>query len=113
MKPYPPSLRERRRYIQFEAYGAAGEGEVSQAIRHSVMSLFGEDGYARSNFSIIRYGKGRGICRCTHSWLDNCLVALALVREAGGRPIRIKAAAVSGTIKGLARKNQGLAPKSF
>jgi len=101
MRPYPPTLRERRRYIRFKVHGMAGEKEVAQAIQFSMLSLFGEDGYARSNFSIIRYERGDGICRCTHDWLDNCLIALALVREIGGKPARIEATAVSGTIKGL------------
>ena len=103
MKPFPPTLRERRRYIKFKVHGATDEKEVNQAISSSVLSLFGEDGYARSNFSIIEYEKGVGICRCTHDWLDNILVALVFVRKIGPKDGRITAQEVSGTLKTIRR----------
>ena len=99
MKPFPPTLREKRRYIEFRVIGPSGEKDVSQALSNSILSLFGEDGYAKANFSIIEYSKGKGICRCTHDWLDNILVALAFVAKINGENARIMVLSVSGTLK--------------
>ncbi|MFC2174617.1 Rpp14/Pop5 family protein [archaeon] len=106
MKPFPPTLREKRRYIEFKVYGPTVEKDVSQAVSNSVLSLFGEDGYAKANFSIIEYSRGKGICRCTHDWLDNVLVALAFVDRVGGEKARITVLSVSGTLKTI-RKAKG------
>ena len=99
MKPFPPTLREKRRYIKFKVHGQTAEKDVSQALSNSVLSLFGEDGYAHSNFSIIEYEKGVGICRSSHDWLDNILVALAFVTQIKGEKARISVLEVSGTLK--------------
>ena len=109
MKPFPPTLRERRRYIHFKVIsptitsdlpgGSQNQTEVEYAISGAVLSLFGEDGYAKSNFSMIEYEKGKGICRCTHDWLDNILVALAFLREIEKKPAKIEVLSVSGTLK--------------
>ncbi|MCK4327586.1 MAG: ribonuclease P protein component 2 [Candidatus Diapherotrites archaeon] len=107
MKPFPPTLREKRRYIEFKVHGPTTEKDVSQAISNSVLSLFGEDGYARANFSIIEYEKGVGICRCTHEWLDNILIALAFVGQIKGEKARITVLSVSGTLKTI-RKAKGI-----
>jgi len=106
VKPFPPTLREKRRYIHFKVFGPSGEKDVQDALSRSVLSLFGEDGYAKANFSIIEYSRGKGICRCTHDWLDNILVALAFVREIKGEKARISVLGVSGTLKTL-RKAKG------
>ena len=99
MKPFPPTLRERRRYIHFKVIGSQSKKEVEYALNNAILSLFGEDGYARSNFSIVEYDKGRGICRCTHEWLDNILVALAFLKEIEKKPAKIEVLSVSGTLK--------------
>lgn len=99
MKPYPPTLREKRRYIKFKVVGNKGEKPVIDALNRAVLSLFGEDGYARANFSIIEYANGKGICRCTHNWLDNVLVTLAFIREIDKKPAKIEVLEVSGTLK--------------
>jgi len=101
MKPFPPTLREKRRYIHFTVRGSQAGEAVAQAINDSMLSLFGEDGYAKANFSIVDYSAGMGVCRCTNDWLDNSLVALAFVSQIDAKPARIDVLGVSGTLKAL------------
>ena len=106
MRPFPPTLREKRRHIRFKALGF-NDDEAVQAITGSMLSLFGEDGYARSAFSIVECEKGVGTCRCTNDWLDNVLVALAFARGTGEKRGRIAVLGVSGTLKKV-RKAKGI-----
>ena len=101
MKPFPPTIREKSRYIRFQVVGEKSEKVVRQALNNSVMQLFGEDGYSRSGCAIISYEKGVGVMRCTHEWLDNVLVALTFVTKIGSKQGKVEVLAVSGTIKGL------------
>ena len=104
MKPFPPTLREKRRYIEFRVRGPQGEKDATQAINNVFLSLFGENGYADANLSVIEYSRGKGILRCSHDWLDNTLVALAFVAKIGAENARIEVLGVSGTLKTLRKK---------
>lgn len=104
MKPFPPTLREKRRYIEFQVFGEADEKEVTKAINRSILGLFGEDGYSRANVSFVEYSGGRGILKCAHNWLGNILIALAFVTQIRAKPARIEATGVSGTLKSLKEK---------
>ncbi|MCD6522320.1 MAG: hypothetical protein J7K68_01105 [Candidatus Diapherotrites archaeon] len=102
MKPFPPTLRERRRYILFRVSPHEHEKKVVlDSITKTMINLFGEVNLARAGFSILQYdeGKGEGIIKTNNRYVDDIIGCLSLLGRIGGEKARIDIISVSGTMK--------------
>ena len=101
MKPYPPTLREKKRYVSFVMHSEKRlpDAIVARAVVNAVSSFVGEKGLADADFSVIKCSGGKGIVRCTARTKDDVIAALTLLTKAGGKRAWIEVTGVSGTIK--------------
>lgn len=103
-----PTMRFKQRYILFEVNGnerdSLTEKEVRDFIFESLLSFFGEEGFARLAFKLISYdnNKKRGILRCERSMVGQFIASFALCGGIGGKNARIECLQTSGTIRKLA-----------
>jgi RNase P/RNase MRP subunit POP5 len=106
VKPFPPALKERRRYISVSvvAEQPVSDEAASKALNGAVFSLLGEKGFADADFSILEFQGGRGIARASTGSLYDVLAALAFLSSVEGVRARCEATAVSGTVRRLRRK---------
>ena len=110
MKPYPPTMRERRRYVSFKIHtkDPVTSREAGNSISSVVMGLLGESGYAEANFSIIELEEGRGIARTAHTKLEEAVFAITLVTELGKAPGWVEVTGISGTLKKTRSEAKGI-----
>jgi len=109
MKPFPPTLKEKRRYIYFEVNGGKfSEEDMRKAINRAVLGFLGEKGAADANFTVIELLAGKGVCRTTAQQLQNVMAALTLLNRAGDQKVAIIITAVSGTLKKARIKGKGI-----
>lgn len=108
MKPVPPTLREKKRYIAFKVYTAhdIDKGDIVRATLDEGLSFFGEKGVSRFAIWVLDYDpstkKGFLICNLTQK--DEVLALLTLIDRVGGRKACFQVLGVSGTIHALKRK---------
>jgi len=103
MKPIPPTLRERNRYLVFEAISDASlkRDEVIRAIQNSCLAFLGELGTSRVGLWLMDWDarKRKGILKVTHKSVDEVRASMALVKDIGRKPCILKVLGVSGTVK--------------
>ncbi|MCD4739868.1 ribonuclease P protein component 2 [archaeon] len=108
MTPYPPVLREKRRYISFKVHAKMlfTENQVKHSLNNSILDLLGERGVASSGFNIVEYNEQMmsGIARSTNEQLDNVIFALTLIKDVQGKNAWCQILGVSGTIESCQKK---------
>jgi RNase P/RNase MRP subunit POP5 len=79
------------------------EKQLSIALRHALLSLYGEVAVAHSRFFVDRYDEetGAGILQCSATVLPNLLTAACLIESVGESQVSFSPQLSSGTIKGL------------
>ena len=109
MKPLPPTLRTRKRYILagIEPPGSgADQKDLYHAIADAVTSLFGDIRAAAISPAVISSGPDYVIVRCTRSGERDLRIALSMVTVAGDGRIVLRPRATSGTLHALRRRIQ-------
>lgn len=115
-KLLPPSMREPKRYIVFEAISESpvNYGDLMNAIWSSMLSFLGENGSSEANIWIIQnlYDEQaqRGVIKCRHTSVEEMRVILSLIQYIGETKATIRILGVTGTIKSA--KNKYLTPKA-
>ena len=100
-----PSMREKRRYIVFRLHSKEPLGfvDAKNAIMNSVNNWLGDNDMARARVWVIKNLWNRkeqtGFIRCSHRFVDEVKVALALVHQIGDEKVIIQATRVASTIK--------------
>ncbi len=104
MKPRPPTMREKRRYILVRldppAYCVEGR-DLYYAIAESLTSLFGDTGMAGMQVSVVYCERGFAIVRCIRSTEAEVIAALAAVTRVQENRIAIRSLLTSGTMRSL------------
>ena len=104
--------REKRRYLalKVETEHPISEQEVFSAVQDSILRLFGEYGASKANIKFIKYIQENGefVFRCSHIMLDNIRAAITSIITLNGKNVTIHVINVSGTLKGLAKKQKNL-----
>ncbi|MFH1403224.1 MAG: Rpp14/Pop5 family protein [Candidatus Altiarchaeota archaeon] len=107
-KPVPPTLRERNRYLVFEAISDSqfDRKAVVNSLWNSMLRLYGEVGASETSIWIMDWdeGKSRGIVKVNHKAIDRARAAIGLVGDIGGKSVILRVITVSGTLK-KAREN--------
>jgi|WetSurMetagenome_2_1015567.scaffolds.fasta_scaffold08450_6 ribonuclease P/MRP protein subunit POP5 len=107
MKPRPPTLREKKRYILVSLDPGGLEPDPRQlylAIQEAASSLFGDSTAAGIHAAVVFGEKGYAIIRCRRGTEDPLATALATVVAINGERAVLRTEAVSGTIHALKRR---------
>jgi RNase P/RNase MRP subunit POP5 len=99
-------IPDRRRYVLFILHSERGsieEKHLIQAIRRSVLTLFGEAALADSKLYLSKYDSesGRGVLHCALRTLDQVLASVALIAAVDDISVSFQPLRTSGTLKGL------------
>jgi len=111
IKPIMPSLKEKKRYIAYEVIvgdsqpssehkrAALAEARpenqaIEKAITDSMLSFVGELGTSQAG---ILFPK-QGIMKVSHRSTEQARAAMALVKQAGGKPVVLKSLGTSGML---------------
>lgn len=107
MKPRPPTLRPKRRYIlaRIDPVWVPLETKtLYTAIHEAATSLYGDILTARMEPAVIAAEGGYIIIRCRRGTERELSTACATVTVAGGVPVAIRPRSTSGTIRTLCEK---------
>lgn len=111
MKPYPPVLRENRRYLSFKLHAKMNftENQVKHSLTEAVFDLIGEKGMGLSDFKVVEYDENTmsGVIRTTQPHANDVLLALSLIRDVQGKNAWCQIISSSGTIKSCKRFKPG------
>jgi ribonuclease P/MRP protein subunit POP5 len=94
-----------RRYLKFWVAGDRDHAgvEVSDAIRDTVLSLFGAQGLSRIEPKLMSFDEAvrEGVVRCDRAHLNEMRAAIALVTQIGDSEVAIFVERTSGTLRSL------------
>jgi ribonuclease P/MRP protein subunit POP5 len=113
MKPRPPTLRTKKRYIlaRIDPRGAEPEPrELYYAILTSLTSLFGDGVSAEAGMALISCESGYAEIRCTRGFERQVRSALSAVTSVHERIVAIRSLATSGTLLALRKRRARLPP---
>jgi len=103
LKPLPPTLRERSRYVvlEFSGEGSFSKKDAGRELWSSVLRFLGELGASELNLWIIDWDKknNTGIFKVRHNTLDDFRASIALIRDINGVRVIPRILSVSGTLK--------------
>ena len=96
--------------LKVETKQPISEQEVFSAVQDSILRLFGEYGASKANIKFIKYIQENGefVFRCSHIMLDNIRAAITSIITLNGKNVTIHVINVSGTLKGLAKKQKSM-----
>ncbi|MCR4335433.1 MAG: ribonuclease P protein component 2 [archaeon] len=105
LKPIPPTLRGKKRYIKFEfiCNNALKEESVKKAIWGTFRGVFGEKGIAEQKLWVVKWNsaKNEGILRCSHTEEENVKAGLLFLKSVDNQEIIPLILNVSGSIAKL------------
>jgi ribonuclease P/MRP protein subunit POP5 len=103
MKPYPPTLKEKKRYVVFEVVSDRkfGKEDIKRAVLGAVSDNIGSMGLADAEFAFIDFDEvaQKGILRCTNTKLEQVRAALVLLSEINLNKAFLHVISVTGSIK--------------
>lgn len=103
VKPTPPTLRERNRYIvlKLSSGRVLARQDVVKSAWNTVLRFLGEWGAGESGFYFMDWDEKsfKGIIRVNHGGVEKVRAALVLVKDVSGTPVRPQVLGVSGTLK--------------
>ena len=99
LKPIPLSMRGKKRYVSFELLSdkKLGEKEVFQAVKQSLLQLYGEIGVACQRPWLISFKGNKGVLRCALSEVEEVKAGLLFLEKVGQTPVSPKILRVSGS----------------
>ncbi|HJJ48829.1 MAG TPA: ribonuclease P [Methanocorpusculum sp.] len=107
MKPLPPTLREKRRYVLIRILGGPNEPvqkDIYRAVSDTVSGVFGDFGAAKIHPAVVWSEGEYAIVRCIRGTEKDLCAALACVSKCGGESAAFRAVVTSGTITGAKDK---------
>ena len=111
MRPRPPTLRDKKRYILVRItppWITADTKSLYHAIHKAVTSLWGDEGSSRIQVAVM-YGEPEFcIIRCRRGCEQKLGIAITMVRFLNDQPVSLRSLAVSGTIRSLREKIEAL-----
>lgn len=107
MKPRPPTLRTKRRYLLVRVlpiWQEVGEKALYLAVAEAVTSLFGDARAAVIQPAVLSCAGGYAVLRCQRGTEDDLAVACSTVTAVDDARVALRTVAVSGTIAALKRR---------
>ncbi|MEM2995632.1 MAG: Rpp14/Pop5 family protein [Candidatus Bathyarchaeia archaeon] len=104
--------RVKRRYLalKIDSNENFSQKEILEAVWNAILKLFGEYGASQTGLRLIDYDVERkiAIIYTAHTALNMVRAAIATITHIGNKPLALHVTAVSGTIKALHKKLEGL-----
>ncbi|MBP1929348.1 ribonuclease P/MRP protein subunit POP5 [Methanolinea mesophila] len=110
MKPRPPTLREKRRYLLVRIAPPSNVVEPRElylAILEALSSLHGDTTVAKVQMAVVKATGEYAIVRCTRGWEALVTGAMSTVTAVNGNRVALRTLAVSGTILALQKRMAG------
>ncbi|MCD5409665.1 MAG: RNase P [Methanocellales archaeon] len=106
MKMLPSSLRERKRYLAFEAASTdeVSRRELTNELWANARSLLGDVGTSQCDLCLLDFDGRFGILRCAHDKTATARAVLATIDRVGKIRVGIAVIGTSGTIKSATEK---------
>ena len=110
MKTNPPTLRIKDRYVLFRVHSAEPVDyyNLKNAVFSSIMDFIGESGAAKAGVVFVKnlwkQQEQTGVFRCSAKSLDIVKVSISMVHQIGDSKVSVQTLNVSGSIKGLGKK---------
>lgn len=111
MKPRPPTLREKRRYILVRIAPPAcviEPRDLYLAILEALSSLHGDTTVAQVQMAVVKSNGEFAIVRCTRGKEPLVIGAISTVTAVNGTRVAVRTLALSGTILALQKKMAGM-----
>ncbi len=98
-----PSQTERQRYVFFRVRSSRrlDFSEARNAINDALLTWMGNSGFAKAKPWVIRnlWNANEGVIQCTHRYVDDVKMGLALIHQIGDARVIFHTVRVSGTLK--------------
>ena len=111
MKPRPPTLRTKKRYI-LARIDPPGVETAPRDLYHSILesftSLFGDVLSAGAGIVLVSCESGYAEIRCTRGFEHQVRTALSTVTEIQGKKVALRSLVTSGTLLALRKRRFGL-----
>jgi ribonuclease P/MRP protein subunit POP5 len=107
MKPLPPTLRQKKRYVLFRIapHEAGLDGkQVYYSVYDAVSSLYGDSGAAEVSMAVVFCGDNYAIIRCRRGSEKTLIAAALTVNRINGFSCALHPVLTSGTIAALRRR---------
>lgn len=108
MKPVPPTLRMKKRYIAFSVHSErrVSKKDVTNAILRETVRFYGELIVSDFSLWIMEFDEdiGTGFLVCNRRFQGEMIASLALIDTVGREKTSFQVLGTSGTIKALKRK---------
>lgn len=108
MKPFPPTLRNRARYLTFEIFGerAFSKTDVHKAILRNVLENLGTFGCAEADFAFMDFDEKTqtGLLKCSHTAVNRARASLCLLKAINEYKAAVRITLISGTIRGATKE---------
>ena len=108
MKPRPPSLRMKKRYVLgriVPPWRNPDARTLSTAVHEAATSLWGDAATSRMQPSVVVAERDLFIVRCRRGTEKDLLTALSTVIIVNDEPVALRTLATSGTMLGLRHKS--------
>jgi len=113
MKPRPPSMREKRRYIlaRILPYGVKmDQKQVYFSVIEAATSLWGDAAVGLAQPAVVFCDGGYAVVRCRRGTEKDIATALATVNTIADERAALRTVAISGTIHALRRRIKPMPP---
>jgi len=94
-----PSLKERKRYIEYNIRGA--DNIDKEFIYNMIKKFIGELGMGKAGVMILKNNGNKGIIKVNHKHVDEVKTALALINNFNDKEIKVECTKVSGVLNKL------------
>ena len=104
LKPIPPTLRGKKRYIKVEFISEVNlsENDVGNGVLSKFIRIFGEKGVAEQKLWLVKWiGKNKCIFRCALEKEDDVKTGLLFVKKINEIRVNPIILSVSGSLKKL------------
>ena len=115
MKPRPPAMRTKRRYILVRVlpYGMAADPKrVYLSVIEAATSLLGDAVVGLAQPAVVFCDGGYAVVRCRRGTEKDIAAALATVTAIGNERAALRTVATSGTIHALRRRMKPIRPQN-
>jgi len=107
MKPLPPTLRQKKRYVLFRTSpheGGFDGKQVYYAVYEALSSLYGDSGAAEISMAVVFCEDNYAIIRCRRGSEKVLITAALTVNRINGNSCALHPVLTSGTIAALRRR---------
>lgn len=107
IKPIPPSMREKKRYVATEIISEGNLNMAKKTIKSNYSHLFGTTGLAKAGLMFLKDSTAepkRVLIRVSTKSLDQLKASFNFIKKVGDKPAIVRSVGVSGSLKKVREK---------